>query len=143
MTELDRHTTTAFTDAVASELERLGLARLRRAAWMDDRDKPWSSRFWDVYHHIGTTRMGADEKHGVVDENCAVYGCRGLYVARSTAAPRAAPCARLRRRGTNAASGASAPAAPWTTVWSQWRAGYSPQTLNGDGRPAWYPRVRS
>jgi choline dehydrogenase-like flavoprotein len=32
-------------------------------------------------HHIGTVRMGADARSGVVDSNCEVWGTRGLFVA--------------------------------------------------------------
>ena len=32
-------------------------------------------------HHIGTTRMSADASSGVVDQNCEVWGVRGLFVA--------------------------------------------------------------
>jgi choline dehydrogenase-like flavoprotein len=38
----------------------------------------------DVAHPIGTTRMSADPKTGVVDSNCAVHGVAGLYIAGSS-----------------------------------------------------------
>ena len=33
------------------------------------------------YHHMGTTRMGASPRHGVVDRNCQMHGVNNLYVA--------------------------------------------------------------
>ena len=33
---------------------------------------------------MGTTRMSADPKHGVVDANCQVHGIENLYVAGSS-----------------------------------------------------------
>lgn len=38
-------------------------------------------------HHIGTTRMAATEKEGVVDTNCALFGLPNLYVASSAVFP--------------------------------------------------------
>jgi choline dehydrogenase-like flavoprotein len=38
-------------------------------------------------HHIGTARMAASERLGVVDSNCAVFGLPNLYVASSAVFP--------------------------------------------------------
>jgi choline dehydrogenase-like flavoprotein len=38
-------------------------------------------------HHIGTARMAATEREGVVDGNCAVFGLPNLYIASSAAFP--------------------------------------------------------
>jgi choline dehydrogenase-like flavoprotein len=38
-------------------------------------------------HHMGTTRMHADERQGVVDANCRVHGCANLYIAGSSLFP--------------------------------------------------------
>jgi choline dehydrogenase-like flavoprotein len=38
-------------------------------------------------HHIGTARMSADPKHGVVDPDCRVHGAENLYVAGSATFP--------------------------------------------------------
>lgn len=38
-------------------------------------------------HHIGTARMAATERAGVVDANCAVFGLPNLYVASSAVFP--------------------------------------------------------
>jgi choline dehydrogenase-like flavoprotein len=87
LNNLDRRTTGTFTEAVAAEFERLELARLRPAKWLNDEDGEWMSKFRDVYHHMGTTRMADDEKRGVVDEHCAVHGCPGLHIAGSSVFP--------------------------------------------------------
>lgn len=39
------------------------------------------------YHHMGTTRMHADPRQGVVDANCRVHGVANLYVAGSSVFP--------------------------------------------------------
>lgn len=44
----------------------------------------------DVAHPIGTTRMAADPRHGVVDEQCAVHGVEGLWIAGSSVFPTSA-----------------------------------------------------
>lgn len=45
--------------------------------------------YTDASHHLGTTRMSADAKTGVVDENCQVHGVNNLYVAGSSVFPTA------------------------------------------------------
>jgi choline dehydrogenase-like flavoprotein len=39
------------------------------------------------YHHMGTTRMHADPRHGVVDANCRVHETDNVYVAGSSVFP--------------------------------------------------------
>ena len=41
----------------------------------------------DSSHHMGTTRMGIDEKTSVVDSDCRVHGIGNLYVAGSSVFP--------------------------------------------------------
>ncbi len=38
-------------------------------------------------HHMGTTRMHGDPRHGVVDRNCRVHGLENLYIAGSSVFP--------------------------------------------------------
>jgi choline dehydrogenase-like flavoprotein len=38
-------------------------------------------------HHLGTTRMSADPKNGVVDADCKVYAVANLFVAGSSVFP--------------------------------------------------------
>ncbi|MFQ4137180.1 GMC oxidoreductase [Nodosilinea sp. PGN35] len=40
-----------------------------------------------IAHHMGTTRMGADPRRGVVNENCQVHSVPNLYVASSSVFP--------------------------------------------------------
>ena len=35
-------------------------------------------------HHIGSTRMGATERDGVVNKDCRVFGVDNLYIAGSS-----------------------------------------------------------
>lgn len=45
--------------------------------------------YTDASHHLGTTRMSADPKTGVVDANCQVHGVDDLYIAGSSVFPTA------------------------------------------------------
>jgi choline dehydrogenase-like flavoprotein len=40
-----------------------------------------------VWHHMGTTRMSADPRQGVVDADCKVHTMQNLYVAGSSVFP--------------------------------------------------------
>jgi len=62
--------------------ERLG-ARLEGRCSMLPEDSPWDHAHWSN-HHIGTTRMSASSRSGVVDGNCRVHGVDNLYVAGSS-----------------------------------------------------------
>jgi choline dehydrogenase-like flavoprotein len=61
---------------------RTGMVRLndgKRAQWMAAMD--WGN------HHLGTTRMSADPKSGVVDAQGQVHGVDNLYVTGSSVFP--------------------------------------------------------
>jgi GMC oxidoreductase len=45
--------------------------------------------YTDASHHLGTTRMSADAKTGVVDANCQLHGVDNLYIAGSSVFPTA------------------------------------------------------
>ena len=51
----------------------------RREDWLKNMD--WG------HHHLGTTRMHADPKQGVVDADCKVHGIANLFVAGSAVFP--------------------------------------------------------
>ncbi len=44
----------------------------------------WQSSIIGGPHHMGTTRMSADPRHGVVDADCRVHSVHNLYVAGSS-----------------------------------------------------------
>jgi choline dehydrogenase-like flavoprotein len=50
----------------------------------------FGARYWDAsttWHQLGTARMAASSKDGVVDPNCRVHGARNLYVASGAVMP--------------------------------------------------------
>jgi choline dehydrogenase-like flavoprotein len=61
---------------------RIGMIRLNRKSRTD-----WQSVIDWGNHHMGTTRMSADPKQGVVDANSKVHGVGNLYVAGSSVFP--------------------------------------------------------
>ena len=83
MAESDRASIRASQEVVSVALQA---ARLGRVELMLGDERP-SALFEGNYHHLGTTRMHADPKLGVVDANCRVHGIRNLYVAGSSVFP--------------------------------------------------------
>lgn len=47
----------------------------------------WPDELTGGNHHMGTTRMADDPRHGVVDADCRVHGIVNLYVAGSSVFP--------------------------------------------------------
>jgi choline dehydrogenase-like flavoprotein len=89
LTDLDRRTFRAFYEALGTELGRSGLGRVQLLDWVVASDGAWPSFLSGGWHHMGTTRMHADPKHGVVDADCRVHGLANLSVAGAAVFPTA------------------------------------------------------
>jgi choline dehydrogenase-like flavoprotein len=87
VSEGERTTMRLMTQSMQCELRRLGLADMHIDPWLTDDEADWKSHMADSFHHIGATRMSVNECNGVVDENCQVFGTRGLFVAGSSVFP--------------------------------------------------------
>ena len=91
--ELDVRSVEVLVRTLGQELERLGLGRVEPADWLSDPAGGWrtdplvSAHPIGGYHHMGTTRMSADPRHGVVDARARVHGLPNLYVAGSSLFP--------------------------------------------------------
>lgn len=70
---------------LGAELGRAGLGRLWVPLDDDGRFAPPSTR--GGCHHLGTTRMSADPRTGVVDADCRVHGLDNLFIAGSSVYP--------------------------------------------------------
>ena len=70
---------------VAHAIERRGLGVLIEAEEVDE--SGWPVSMEGGKHHMGTTRMHKEPKHGVVDPDCRVHGIADLYVAGSSVFP--------------------------------------------------------
>lgn len=74
-------------DLFGAWLERTGLGRMRWLVPDSERAGYILSQCYDGHHQIGTTRMGLDERDGVVDRDCRVFGAANLFVAGSSVFP--------------------------------------------------------
>ena len=68
------------------EIGRANLGRYQTFVPLDKSDT-WPDDLIANGHCMGTTRMHADERFGVVNENCRVHGMKNLYVAGSSVFP--------------------------------------------------------
>jgi choline dehydrogenase-like flavoprotein len=87
MSGLERKTLEKNREHIVASLARLGLDCSTYSA----RGNRWEEKLehsprW-VWHHMGTTRMAANSKQGVVDSSCCVHGVANLYVAGSSVFP--------------------------------------------------------
>lgn len=85
VTGLDLASIERAYDLLARELARTGTGRLDF-----DREKlSCKTRRHGIVggHHIGTTRMSADPRRGVVDSDCRVHGIDNLYIASTSVFP--------------------------------------------------------
>jgi choline dehydrogenase-like flavoprotein len=87
LSDMDLFTMKRVYQILAEELGRAGLGRLKVP--FAENDTSWPSPPTGSFHHMGTTRMHVDPKHGVVDPNCRVHGIANLFVAGSSVFPTA------------------------------------------------------
>jgi choline dehydrogenase-like flavoprotein len=80
--DLDRRTIRTLAIEAAKELARLDLARVQfvKAIYNEEIDLVTDQHC----HHMGTTRMAASPRHGVVDKNSKVFGVDNLYIGGSS-----------------------------------------------------------
>ena len=90
LTELDRRSFRDFYDVLGRELGRAGVGRVQMRPWVLEKpDAAWPSSVGGGWHHMGTTRMHADPKQGVVNPDCQVHGIANLSVAGAAVFPTA------------------------------------------------------
>ncbi|MET3981232.1 choline dehydrogenase-like flavoprotein [Mucilaginibacter sp. UYP25] len=82
LTPLEKHSLRGIYKIIG---EQIGIAEAGRVRLMeylrDESDNTWPEFTGGGWHHMGTTRMAADPKKGVVDANCKVHGIANLYMA--------------------------------------------------------------
>lgn len=83
LTDLDFHSLRAGQRLVGAALEAAGLGRLTESLGSE---RP-AVHLGGGLHHMGTTRMAASPRRGVVDADCRVHGIPNLYVAGSSVFP--------------------------------------------------------
>jgi len=83
--ECDRHGIRLAASHALHEFGRLGIGVIIEADWLSGSD--WPDDLAGGPHHMGTTRMSADPRTGVVDRNCKVHRVDNLYIAGSSVFP--------------------------------------------------------
>lgn len=85
LSAIDKRSARRANELLAQALGRAGLGRLQ--ILLSDDDEQWPPEFGGGRHHMGTTRMHEDPRHGVVDAHCRVHGLANLYLAGSSVFP--------------------------------------------------------
>jgi choline dehydrogenase-like flavoprotein len=83
LTALDTYTITRAQEILDEELRRAGLGHLFIETERDSVPKGVHGG----WHHMGTTRMHADPKQGVINPDCRVHGISNLYIGGASAFP--------------------------------------------------------
>ena len=73
---------------IAQEFARIGFPTLSLAEWIMH-NRLDESKFIDIAHPIGATRMSDTLENGVVDRHCQVHGLKGVFIAGSSVFPTA------------------------------------------------------
>ena len=89
LTDLDKRSMRTFYQVLGREMGRTGNGRVQIRDWLLSDDRTWPSFVSGGWHHMGTTRMSADPKQGVVDANCRVHGLANLYIGGAAVYPTA------------------------------------------------------
>jgi choline dehydrogenase-like flavoprotein len=78
------HSLRRLHELLSKRVATAGIGTLE-SVLLDDPDR--EPEYTDADHPMGTTRMSADPRHGVVDADCRVHGVANLYVAGSSVFP--------------------------------------------------------
>lgn len=91
VTDRDHATVAAGRRALKAFFARSGLEARVRPVWSQDRAVgDQTTRYGDVYHPGGTTRMGSSPQDSVLDTDLRVHGTTNLYAPSTAAFPRGA-----------------------------------------------------
>lgn len=85
LTQQDLDSFRTFQNILFNALQNIGCCMFPFEHELDDTG--WPVTMMAGMHHMGTTRMHADSKKGVVDPNCRVQGVYNLYIAGSSVFP--------------------------------------------------------
>jgi choline dehydrogenase-like flavoprotein len=81
--EIDYRSARDAALAFAEDLATQGIGRMRLEDWLLGETAP-APEVTGSWHHMGTTRMSADPRAGVVDADCRVHEVANLYVGGSS-----------------------------------------------------------
>ena len=83
--ELEKRTMRRTQEILAEEMAHAGTAEVVIGAPRED--EAWPDGLMGCWHHMGTARMHADPRRGVVDADCRVHGVGNLFIAGSSVFP--------------------------------------------------------
>ncbi len=83
--ELEKRTIRRTQEILGQELAAIGAGEVLVNAPREG--EPWPDTLDGCWHHMGTARMHADPRKGVVDSNCRVHGMGNLFIAGSAVFP--------------------------------------------------------
>ena len=83
--ELEKRTFRRAQEILHEEMVRIGAGHVEVA--VPGENEPWPDTLGGCWHHMGTTRMHRDPRHGVVDADCRVHGMENLFIAGSSVFP--------------------------------------------------------
>ncbi len=82
LTALEKNSLRTINRIIGQEVGRASMGRVKVYDYLqDEKDETWPSFTGGGWHHMGTTRMSADPKQGVVDADCKLHSLHNLYVA--------------------------------------------------------------
>ncbi|MBC3413701.1 GMC family oxidoreductase [Pseudomonas sp. SWRI51] len=82
LSDADRHTIKCIGTELAKQFAEADLGFVKLNPFVYDTEQPL--KLEPHAHHMGTTRMAASPEHGVVDEQCKVFGTANLHIAGSS-----------------------------------------------------------
>lgn len=85
LTELDAQHFRKVQQLVTDDLQKDGLIVVKDPE--SQVGENWPASVEGCWHHMGTTRMHADPRQGVVDSDCRVHGMSNLFIAGSSVFP--------------------------------------------------------
>jgi choline dehydrogenase-like flavoprotein len=83
--ELEKRTIRRTQEILGEEMMRTGAGEVLVDAPAEG--QAWPGTLNGCWHHMGTTRMHADPRRGVVDAQCRVHGMENLFIAGSSVFP--------------------------------------------------------
>ncbi len=89
LSPLDKRTIRRAQSQVGAALEGAGIWSVTPDTWLVADDDSWPPHLRGGHHQMGTARMSADPKRGVVDADCRVHGVANLYVSDASVLPTA------------------------------------------------------
>ena len=84
LSEMDLRTLRTAASEAARHFAELDVGRMKILDWVLGDGLPSGDELYGGNHHIGTTRMSADPRLGVVDANTKVHSLENLYVGGSS-----------------------------------------------------------